>query len=204
MSRCRSPPEGKPGTSGPALACFLLTPGRHVISFSRLYVSPSGSTEGEAPTLGASATPGEKGVAIVMDPGAEWILRGGSPGCGVDAVSDREETGGQGGCRRRSQRTDARRGTSTVNIRLCGSLVHFVAHLVFQEIYSLTTATSCSLLDRTNEMRSFRAIVRCCSLVRPQRSRSSQLLLSSQFWPMWSKSRPGLGQLPIGGSTLSG
>jgi len=43
------------------------------------------------------------------------------------------------------------------------------------EIYSLTTATSCRLLDRTNEMRSFRTIVRCCSLVRPQRSRSSQL-----------------------------
>ena len=30
------------------------------------------------------------------------------------------------------------------------------------------------------------------------------LLLSSQFWPMWSKARQGLGQLPIGGSTLSG
>ena len=56
-----------------------------------------------------------------------------------------------------------------------GTLVHFVAHLVFQEIYSLTTATFCRLLDRANEMRSFRTIVRCCSLVRPQRSRSSQL-----------------------------
>jgi len=63
----------------------------------------------------------------------------------------------------------------TVNIRLYGTLVHFVAHLAFQEIYSLTTATSCRLLDRTNEMRSFCTIVRCCSLVRPQRSRSSQL-----------------------------
>jgi len=30
------------------------------------------------------------------------------------------------------------------------------------------------------------------------------ILLSSQFWPMWSKSRRGLGQLPIGQSTLSG
>jgi len=67
------------------------------------------------------------------------------------------------------------RHNSTVNIRLYGTLVHFVAHLVFQEIYSLTTATSCRLLDRANEMRSFRTIVRCCSLVRPQRSRSSQL-----------------------------
>ena len=63
----------------------------------------------------------------------------------------------------------------TVNIRLYGTLVHFVAHLVFQEKYSLTTATSCRFLDRANEMRSFRTIVRCCSLVRPQRSRSSQL-----------------------------
>jgi len=63
----------------------------------------------------------------------------------------------------------------TVNIRLYGTLVHFVAHLVFQELYSLTTATSCRLLDRANELRSFRTIVRCCSLVRPQRSRSSQL-----------------------------
>ena len=63
----------------------------------------------------------------------------------------------------------------TVNIRLYGTIVHFVAHLVFQEIYSLTTATSCRLLDRANEMHSFRTIVRCCSLVRPQRSRSSQL-----------------------------
>jgi len=63
----------------------------------------------------------------------------------------------------------------TVNIRLHGTLVHFVAHLVFQEKYSLTTATSCRFLDRANEMRSFRTIVRCCSLVHPQRSRSSQL-----------------------------
>jgi len=30
------------------------------------------------------------------------------------------------------------------------------------------------------------------------------VLLSSQFWPMWSKSRQGLGQLPIGRTTLSG
>jgi len=30
------------------------------------------------------------------------------------------------------------------------------------------------------------------------------LLLSSQFWPMWSKSRQCLGLLPIGGTTLSG
>jgi len=67
------------------------------------------------------------------------------------------------------------RNDHTVNIRLYGTLVHFVAHLLFQEIYSLTTATSCRLLVRTNEMRSFRTIVRCCSLVRPQRSRSSQL-----------------------------
>jgi len=29
------------------------------------------------------------------------------------------------------------------------------------------------------------------------------LLLSSQFWPMRSKSRQGLVQLPVGGSTLS-
>jgi len=64
---------------------------------------------------------------------------------------------------------------NTVNIRFNGTLVHFVAHLVFQEKSSLTTATSCRFLDRANEMRSFRTIVRCCSLVRPQRSRSSQL-----------------------------
>jgi len=67
------------------------------------------------------------------------------------------------------------RYTGTVNIRLYGTLVRFVAHLVFQEIDSLTKTTTCRLLDRTNEMRSFRTIVRCCSLVRPQRSRSSQL-----------------------------
>ena len=30
------------------------------------------------------------------------------------------------------------------------------------------------------------------------------VLLSSQFWPMWSKSRKGLGQMPIGRTTLSG
>ena len=60
----------------------------------------------------------------------------------------------------------------TVDIRLYGTLAHFVAHLVFQEKYSLTTATSCRFLDRANEMRSFRTIG---SLVRPQRSRSSQL-----------------------------
>jgi len=30
------------------------------------------------------------------------------------------------------------------------------------------------------------------------------ILLSSQFWPMWSKSRQALGQLPIGRTTLSG
>ena len=30
------------------------------------------------------------------------------------------------------------------------------------------------------------------------------LMLSYQFWPMWSKSRRGLGQLPIGQSTFSG
>ena len=58
----------------------------------------------------------------------------------------------------------------TVNIRLYGTLVHFVAHLVFQELYSLVTAASCGVLDRANEMRSFRTIVRCCSLQRPQRS----------------------------------
>jgi len=53
----------------------------------------------------------------------------------------------------------------TVNIRLYGTLVHFVAHLVFQERYSLTTATSCRFLDRANEMRPFRTIVRCwCAL----------------------------------------
>jgi len=34
--------------------------------------------------------------------------------------------------------------------------------------------------------------------------RASHLLLFSQFWPMSSKSSPCLGQLPIGGSTLSG
>jgi len=33
---------------------------------------------------------------------------------------------------------------------------------------------------------------------------SIKILLSSQFWPMWSKSRQCLGQLPIGGSSLSG
>jgi len=33
---------------------------------------------------------------------------------------------------------------------------------------------------------------------------SDHFLLSSQFWPMWSKSRQGLGQLPIGGSAISG
>ena len=76
---------------------------------------------------------------------------------------------------RRGAMTDGDPRSGTVNIRLHGTLVHFVAHLLFQEIYSLTTATSCPLLDRTNEMRSFRTIVRCCSLVRPQRSRSSQL-----------------------------
>ena len=32
----------------------------------------------------------------------------------------------------------------------------------------------------------------------------SLVLLYSQFWPMWSKSRQGLGQLPIGQTTLSG
>ena len=63
----------------------------------------------------------------------------------------------------------------TVNIHLLGTLLHLVAHLVFQEKISLTTATSCRFLDRANEMRSFRTIVRCCSLVRPQRSRSSQI-----------------------------
>jgi len=51
--------------------------------------------------------------AIVMDPSAEWSLRGGSPGCGVDAVRAREERAGQGGGRRHSQWTDARRATST-------------------------------------------------------------------------------------------
>jgi len=32
----------------------------------------------------------------------------------------------------------------------------------------------------------------------------TNVLLSSQFWPMWAKSRRGLGQLPVGQSTLSG
>mgnify|MGYP007064148896 CR=1 FL=1 len=36
------------------------------------------------------------------------------------------------------------------------------------------------------------------------RSRCHTVLLSSQFWPMWSKSRQGVGQLPIGRSSLSG
>jgi len=37
-----------------------------------------------------------------------------------------------------------------------------------------------------------------------QNGQMEHLLLSSQFWPMWSKSRQGFGQLPIGRSTLSG
>jgi len=36
------------------------------------------------------------------------------------------------------------------------------------------------------------------------KSTSKSILLSFQFWPMWSKSRQALGQLPIGRTALSG
>jgi len=41
-------------------------------------------------------------------------------------------------------------------------------------------------------------------LVDEHRIGGSAILLYSQFWPMWSKSRQGLSQLPIGRTTLSG
>jgi len=85
---------------------------------------------------------------------------------------------GDGGLRFKMQpncdNCDAR-SRSTVNIRLYGTPVHFVAHALFQETYSSTPATSCRLLDWAKEMHSFGTIVPCCSLERSQRSRPSQL-----------------------------
>jgi len=55
----------------------------------------------------------------------------------------------------------------------------------------------------------FKGVFRACLYVsRPHALQKgaccTTLLLSSQFWPMWSKSRRGLDQLPIGQSALSG
>ena len=67
-------------------------------------------------------------------------------------------------------------GASTaVSIRLYGTHVHFVAHPLFQERYSMTKATSSHLLDLANEMCSFGTIVCYWSLARPQRARCSQI-----------------------------
>jgi len=44
------------------------------------------------------------------------------------------------------------RSSGTVNIRLHGTPVHFVAHPLFQETYSSTPDTACRLLDWANEI----------------------------------------------------
>jgi len=88
------------------------------------------------------------------------------------------------------------RSRTTVQNR-CGALLYFRILI----LWGLT-----SLQDETSTLCSLTCSFWWCSL------RSScfspchvaLLLLSSQFWPMWSKSRRGLGQLPIGQSTLSG
>jgi len=111
-----------------------------------------------------------------------WEKEGGArEGGGVDrrrhALCQRHGRRRPCGClTSRATAAFARASGYPVSVRLYGALVHFVAHPLFQEMHSLTSATFCPLLDRdpANEVRCFRTFARSWFRVPPQRSRSPQ------------------------------